>query len=123
MSRDHREDALRHHARLWSSFYSNVVDGAPVETHPIIFIARAGSETDAQAIAAALRNRHCEVVELKKRWWRPIRPWTIIAKAEPMPFTKESTRQWVEDTATLLEPFNGILAKWMSFESVAGPGA
>jgi hypothetical protein len=97
------------------------VDGSPVETHPIAFKARAKNEIDVQTLAVELRNLGYEVREVGKTWWPPLRKWQLIALTQPMPITRQSTEQWVRETATLLSRYNVVLGVWAPAEKKPAP--
>ncbi len=118
MSHDPVKQALEHHAYLWT-IYGPAVDNAPLARHPIAFLARARSELEAQNIAAALRSLHYEIIEVAKKLWPLWCRWHIVARTEAIPFTRESTQQWVRSTATLLTQYNGILDHWHPAEKPA----
>jgi len=109
------QDAIKRHAELWT-IYGPAIEGSPTETHPILFKAHAKTEDDAQAIAAALRSRRYEIIAVEKTWWPPFRRWQVIGLSEPMPITRQSTEQWVRETAAFLVQSNVRLGLWRPAE-------
>ena len=118
MTHDPVATALKYHAHLWT-IYGPMVDHALMVKHPIAFVAQVRNELDAQGVAAALRSVHYEVLEVAKKWWPLSRRWRIVGLTEPMPFTRESTEQWVASTAKLLAEYTGVLGHWHPAEKPA----
>ena len=69
-----------------------------------------------EARHAALRSRRYEIMAVEKTWWPPFRRWQVIGLSEPMPITRQSTEQWVRETAAFLVQSNVRLGLWRPAE-------